>query len=58
MNVTSDFVQYLCHTIRATTAAHYASTQITLLYPSDGNLFQSQSVYVDARGKYAGGLGF
>ena len=46
-------MQRLCHTA----GLHYANTQIALLYLNDGNLFQSQSVYIDARGKYAGGLG-
>lgn len=57
MNVTYDSVQHLRHTITLTAATHYANTQITLLYLSDGNLFHSQRVYIDARGKYAGGLG-
>lgn len=50
-------MQHLCHTITLTTASHYANTQIALLYLNDGNAFQSQPVYVDARGKYAGGFG-
>ncbi len=56
MSVTSDSVQHLCHTVTLTAATHYANTQITLLYLSDGNLFHSRRVYIDARGKYVGGF--
>lgn len=55
--VTSHFFYAIQQHTANTTAAHYANTQITLLYLNGGNLFQSQSVYINARRKYAGGFG-
>ena len=57
MYVTSDF--YAAFTpYNNTTASHYANTVITLLYLNDGNLLQSQSVCIDARGNMLVVLGF